>query len=236
MLDILGQHTADVTGKDGFLMPLYTPKLTHINSQIVQQYVEQRSQDNVDSAIITAACSTILHLAKPQAVFQQVFFDTASQHILCSAPFHFKSQQILPYLEQASIILSSAITLGTAIEKEIDDCFLAKDFTRGIALDSAATVASGQLLDMITQYIKEICEPKGYKIIWRFSPGNGDWPVSQQTDVANAAGGSQIGLSITAGGMLNPRKSLTAMFGLRSTENGCSGSCSGCALSGHCHE
>ena len=217
-------------------MPLYTPKLTHINSQIVQQYVEQRSQDNVDSAIITAACSTILHLAKPQAVFQQVFFDTASQHILCSAPFHFKSQQILPYLEQASIILSSAITLGTAIEKEIDDCFLAKDFTRGIALDSAATVASGQLLDMITQYIKEICEPKGYKIIWRFSPGNGDWPVSQQTDVANAAGGSQIGLSITAGGMLNPRKSLTAMFGLRSTKNGCSGSCSGCALSGHCHE
>lgn len=217
-------------------MPLYTPKLTHINSQIVQQYVEQRSQDNVDSAIITAACSTILHLAKPQAVFQQVFFDTASQHILCSAPFHFKSQQILPYLEQASIILSSAITLGTAIEKEIDDCFLAKDFTRGIALDSAATVASGQLLDMITQYIKEICEPKGYKIIWRFSPGNGDWPVSQQTDVANAAGGSQIGLSITAGGMLNPRKSLTAMFGLRSTENGCNGSCSGCALSGHCHE
>lgn len=217
-------------------MPLYTPKLTHINSQIVQQYVEQRSQDDVDSAIITAACSTILHLAKPQAVFQQVFFDTASQHILCSAPFHFKSQQILPYLEQASIILSSAITLGTAIEKEIDDCFLAKDFTRGIALDSAATVASGQLLDIVTQHIKEICDPKGYAIIWRFSPGNGDWPVSQQTDVANAAGGSQIGLSITAGGMLNPRKSLTAMFGLRSTENGCSGSCSGCALSGHCHE
>lgn len=236
MLYILSLHTADVTGKDGFLMPLYTPKLTHINSQIVQQYVEQRSQDNIDSAIITAACSTILHLAKPQAVFQQVFFDTASQHILCSAPFHFKSQQILPYLEQASIILSSAITLGTAIEKEIDDCFLAKDFTRGIALDSAATVASGQLLDIVTQHIKEICEPKGYAIIWRFSPGNGDWPVSQQTDVANAAGGSQIGLSITAGGMLNPRKSLTAMFGLRSTENGCSGSCSGCALSGHCHE
>ena len=236
MFYILSLHTADVTGKDGFLMPLYTPKLTHINSQIVQQYVEQRSQDNVDSAIITAACSTILHLAKPQAVFQQVFFDTASQHILCSAPFHFKSQQILPYLEQASIILSSAITLGTAIEKEIDDCFLAKDFTKGIALDSAATVASGQLLDVVTQHIKEICEPKGYAIIWRFSPGNGDWPVSQQTDVANAAGGSQIGLSITAGGMLNPRKSLTAMFGLRSTENGCSGSCSGCALSGHCHE
>lgn len=236
MLYILSLHTADVTGKDGFLMPLYTPKLTHINSQIVQQYVEQRSQDDVDSAIITAACSTILHLAKPQAVFQQVFFDTASQHILCSAPFHFKSQQILPYLEQASIILSSAITLGTAIEKEIDDCFLAKDFTKGIALDSAATVASGQLLDIVTQHIKEICEPKGYAIIWRFSPGNGDWPVSQQTDVANAAGGSQIGLSITAGGMLNPRKSLTAMFGLRSTENGCSGSCSGCALSGHCHE
>lgn len=217
-------------------MPIYTPKLTHINSQIVQQYVEQRSQDDIDSAIITAACSTILHLAKPQAVFQQVFYDCASQHILCNTPFHFKSQQITPYLAQAHIILSSVVTLGTAIEKAIDDCFLAKDFTKGIALDSAATVASGQLLDILTQHIKEICEEKGYTIIWRFSPGNGDWPISQQTDVANAAGGNQIGLSMTAGGMLNPRKSLTAMFGLRNITNGCTGSCSGCALSGHCHE
>lgn len=217
-------------------MPLYTPKLTHINSQIVQQYVEQRSQDDVDSAVITAACSTVLHLASPQAVFQQVFYDSTSQHILCNAPFHFKSQQLLPYLEQAHIILSSAVTLGTAVEKEIDDCFLAKDFAKGIALDSAATVAAGQLLDVLTQYIREVCEPKGYKIIWRFSPGNGDWPVSQQTEAAKAAGGSQIGLSITAGGMLNPRKSLTAFFGLHTTESSCGGSCASCALSGHCHE
>lgn len=217
-------------------MPLYTPKLTHINSQIVQQYVEQRSQDDVDSAVITAACSTVLHLASPQAVFQQVFYDSDSQHILCNAPFHFKSQQLLPYLEQAHIILSSAVTLGTAVEKEIDDCFLAKDFAKGIALDSAATVAAGQLLDVLTQYIREVCEPKGYKIIWRFSPGNGDWPVSQQTEAAKAAGGSQIGLSITAGGMLNPRKSLTAFFGLHTTESSCGGSCASCALSGHCHE
>ena len=115
-------------------MPLYTPKLTHINSQIVQQYVEQRSQDDVDSAVILSACSTVLHLAKPQAVFQQVFYDSASQHILCNTPFHFKSQQLLPYLEQAHIILSSAVTLGMAVEKEIDGCFLAKTLPRALRL------------------------------------------------------------------------------------------------------
>lgn len=217
-------------------MPLYTPALTHINSQLVQQYVEQRGQDDMDPAIISSACSTVLRLAKAQAVFQQVYYDSASGHMLCNAPFHFKSRQILPYLDQAGIILTGAVTLGAAIEEEIDRLFLEKDFAAGIALDSAATVAASQLIDELTQYINSVSEPRGYKIIWRFSPGNGDWPVGQQTDVANAAGGSQIGLSITAGGMLNPRKSLTALFGLRNTEGGCGGGCSSCSMAGHCGE
>ena len=63
-------------------------------------------------------------------------------------------------------------------------------------------------------------------IVARVIGGNsGKYFIRQQMDLANAAGGGQIGLAVTAGGMLSPRKTLTALFGLVPTEEGCGGSC-----------
>ncbi len=216
-------------------MPLYTGTSLTVQADAVREYAAQRGQDSLPEDMINNACCTVRRLAAPQGVFQQGFYDSASHHLLCHAPFQLKGTQIPPYLEQAAIILMGAVTLGPAIEQEIDRLFLQQDVPGGIVLDSAAAVAAGELLDQLTSYITEISEPKGYKIIWRFSPGNGDWPIGQQAELANAAGGSQIGLSLTAGGMLSPRKSLTALFGLTGSDGGCGGGCSGCALAGSCH-
>ncbi|WP_301860818.1 hypothetical protein [uncultured Megasphaera sp.] len=213
-------------------MPTYTGTLSSIDQTAVKEYASQRGQDLSDHDV-QEACKTVLRLASPQGVFQQGFYDQASQHLLCSHPFQLRSTQLVPYLEQAHIILIGAVTIGAAVEKEIDDAFLQHNVAGGVALDSAAAAATGTLLDQLTDYIRSISEDKGYKVVWRFSPGNGDWPAGQQTDVANAAGGSQIGMAVTPGGMLSPRRSLTALFGLHQAD-GCAGSCSGCAMAGHC--
>lgn len=215
-------------------MPKYEGTLSSINMEQVRQYAAQRGQTDIDDSVLSEACTTVLHLAKPKGVFQQGFYDAASHHLLCSAPFKLNSTKLTSYIEQARIILMAAVTIGPAIEKEIDNRFLNQDVTGGIVLDSAAAVATGQLLTQLTDHITELCEPKGYKILWRISPGTADWPIGQQLDLANAAGGGQIGLTVTAGGMLSPRKTLTALFGLIQTENGCGGSCSSCSMSGCC--
>lgn len=215
-------------------MPQYEGSLPSINMEQVREYAAQRGQCDIDDAVLSEACTTVLHLAAPKGVFQQGFYDAASHHLLCNAPFKLNSEQITAYLEQARIILMAAVTIGPAIEEEIDKRFLNQDVTGGIVLDSAAAVATGQLLDQLTAHINEICEPKGYKILWRISPGTADWPIGQQTELANAAGGGQIGLAVTAGGMLSPRKTLTALFGLIQTEDSCGGSCASCSMSGCC--
>lgn len=215
-------------------MPVYEGTIPSINMEQVREYAAQRGQGDADDAVVSEACTTALRLAAPKGVFQQGYYDAASHHILCSAPFKLKSEQIVPYLKQARILLMAAVTIGPAVEEEIDKRFLNQDVAGGIVLDSAAAVATGQLLDQLTHHINEICEPKGYKILWRVSPGTADWPIGQQMDLANAAGGGQIGLAVTAGGMLSPRKTLTALFGLVPTEEGCGGSCSSCSMSGCC--
>ncbi len=215
-------------------MPLYDGSLTSIDEKKVKEYAAQRGQEAVDDQIVDACCRLVLRLAAPKGVFQQGYYDGASHHLLCNAPFKLKSEQLAPYIAQSSILLMGAVTIGGAVEKEIDNRFLEQDITGGIVLDSAAAAATGQLLEQLTEHINTIVTPKGYSVLWRLSPGTGDWPVSQQVELANAAGGGRIGLGITAGGMLTPRKSLTALFGLRQDSAGCSGSCSGCAMSCHC--
>ena len=215
-------------------MPLFNGQLTAIDAEKVKEYAAQRGQENLSAALIEECCDTVVRLAEPKGVFQQGYYEASSQHVLCNMPFKVKSEQVLNFLEESPIVLIAAITLGSKIEEEIDQKFLSRDVAGGIALDSAAAVAIGQILDQMTGYINELVRGKGYKVFWRLSPGTGDWPASQQLDLANAAGGGQIGLSVTPGGMLVPRKTVTALFSLQQTSDDCSGSCAGCSLSGQC--
>ena len=77
---------------------------------------------------------------------------------------------------------------------------------------------------------------KGYKAAWIMNPGTGDWPAGQMANIAQAVHAEQIGVSLLPSGMLMPRKTVTGVIGLNFIGGGCSGSCSACAMAGHCGE
>ena len=49
---------------------------------------------------------------------------------------------------------------------------------------------------------------------WRYSPGYGDWGLSQQKKFFQIIGAEKIGMSLSSAMMLIPRKSVTAIIGL----------------------
>ncbi|MBQ3442618.1 MAG: methionine synthase, partial [Selenomonadaceae bacterium] len=55
------------------------------------------------------------------------------------------------------------------------------------------------------------------KLRWRFSPGYGDWDLTAQEKLFTISGAEQIGMSLTSAMMLEPRKSITAIIGLKRT-------------------
>ena len=63
-----------------------------------------------------------------------------------------------------------------------------------------------------------------------FSPGYGDWPLAAQAQVlALLDAPRRLGLTLTAGGMLAPEKSVTALVGLSDRpEEHCGQRCMGC--------
>lgn len=221
-------------------MLLFTDSLKEIDAASVKEYAQQRGAQELSDDIVNEACQRVMELAKPQASCQQCFYDNTSHMVLCDSPFTVNSQAARQLIEDSAIVLMYAVTLGEAVEQEIDKLFMDKEITRGLALDSAAAVATAGYTKQLVDTLDEASAEKGYKAVWAMSPGTGDWPAGQTANIAQAVHAEQIGVSLLPSGMLMPRKTVAGMIGLNFAEAGgcssCGGSCGGCAMAGHCGE
>ena len=85
---------------------------------------------------------------------------------------------------------------------------------QGLLLDAAATAATEHLADQVDGLIQKEAARDGQRTVWRFSPGYGDWPVTQQNDFCRLLEAEKIGVHVTDHSMLFPRKSVSAIIGI----------------------
>ena len=88
------------------------------------------------------------------------------------------------------------------------------DMTSALILDSMASTAIEQVCDAAEKEIKEKINKDNF-MTWRFSPGYGDLPITLQREFVRVTDAEKrIGLTVNEGGILLPRKSVTAIIGL----------------------
>jgi hypothetical protein len=103
-------------------------------------------------------------------------------------------------------------TLGFGADREL--IRLQKtEVARALLLDAAATAALESVCDGAeTDIIKRV----GGALAPRFSPGYGDLPVSLNRGILTALdAGRRLGVTLGAGGMMSPCKTVTAVIGIR---------------------
>ena len=87
-----------------------------------------------------------------------------------------------------------------------------RDMTNALLMDALANTAIEQVCDKAEQRIQETM-PNRY-FTWRFSPGYGDFPISEQPNLlAHLNAARQVGIITTETYLMNPRKSVSAIFG-----------------------
>lgn len=110
-----------------------------------------------------------------------------------------------------------------------------EDLVKAVMLDSLASAATEQLCDQIEEEIKE--EYSEYSITSRFSPGYGDLPLGVERDWLSVMDAQRkIGLCITNGDILTPRKSVTAVIGLSKNKLKKTELCEECAIKDTCEK
>ncbi|MCK5147682.1 hypothetical protein KAR48_13065 [bacterium] len=128
-----------------------------------------------------------------------------------------KSRHISTLLKGCHYIAVLAATIGSELEKDIVIYMEKGSATEAFILDAIGSESADSVADWVHhQAWKNLNESMNdFKETARFSPGYGDWPLSAQTDLLTQIGADEIGINLNDSLLMSPRKSVTAIFGLK---------------------
>lgn len=210
------------------------------NEREALRYFGARPGDSQAVAAVGRAYLQLRNEVQPRSVMQRwschVVQGTAEQkgRVILEGGMEFVSSGLAKHLEGCSELLLFGATLGSRV-----DIALRRISIRSIAEGAAAQAVAASLIESYCDaqevlWKKEL--PTNYTYRWRFSPGYGDWDLTEQEKIfrlLNCA--KSIGLTLTAGGIMAPTKSVTAVIGVDHTgkkaeahPSGCGHKCSEC--------
>lgn len=122
-------------------------------------------------------------------------------------------QKMTRLLQFAHHLLVGVVTIGDLLEKEVSTLISHKDFPRALALDAVGTVAVEDLSRKIRELASQEIKKYGFGTGKHFSPGYDGWDITQQKVIFDLIPTSNIGVILTEGCMMIPRKSLSWLIG-----------------------
>ncbi len=125
----------------------------------------------------------------------------------------FHSQSLARHLQGCEAVLLLAATLGAKVDAAVRRLSIKR-----IALGAAAQAVGAALIETYCDKVTAAYEKEkaaDFTLLSRFSPGYGDWDLTEQSSLCRRMATEKIGLTLTTGLMLAPAKSVTAVIGLR---------------------
>lgn len=161
--------------------------------------------------------------AAPKAIYRVMDIDEVS---MCGF-------SIKKHLEGCDRVAVMGLTLGLGIDNLLRKTQI-KDMAMTVILDCGASVLVEQLCDEFEGTIREETGEK--YLTFRFSPGYGDYPITEQSRIIRYLDASRkIGLNVTSNSLMIPRKSVTALIGIADHPvKGRLATCGECVLKDKC--
>ena len=146
-----------------------------------------------------------------------------------------EGKDIAEHLKDCNSAVLLAATLGQAFDRKMR-ILEASDMVRALIFDSCASSLIESVCDYTQSKIEENAFRSGLFITDRFSPGYGDLSLEIQPEFLKILDTQRkIGLYCTDTCLMNPRKSVTAIIGLKPTKSGIMRrTCENCKLNESC--
>jgi len=123
--------------------------------------------------------------------------------------------------EPADTVAVAAVTVGPALEKEIQERSARGELLDALLLDAVGSAGAEAAADALNLELCEVARVRGLEAAPRVSPGYGDWDTACQPRLLALLPIDELGIRLTAGAMMMPRKSVS--FAVRFAEVGRAG-------------
>ncbi len=148
-------------------------------------------------------------LIYPSAVFEN-FFSSEKKTFSIKEDLFKDSGKEKSILNDCFAFTLMAVTVGKGLEEEVEN-LKDEDFASCAILDAAGSEAAEQCANFVSRIVRKEASAKECNLGQRFSPGYGSWPPHASKRIFKYIPAEKIGLEITGSGLLNPRKSITAV-------------------------
>lgn len=195
------------------------------------RYMGGRAGDEKAGVLADLAYLKLRNEVLARSVYRVLDCRTDANGVLLDGEY-FKSAKLAAHIKGCTRAVLLAATLGPKVDIAL----------RRMAVANIAEGAAGQAVcaALIESYcdeteVKISAEYGGLHFKLRFSPGYADWSLADQPRLlAMLDAPKRIGLTVTAGGMLAPVKSVTAVIGITETCEKQQSSCETCENNANC--
>ena len=162
-----------------------------------------------------AALREGLPILHPVAAIQEVtVHEFRHEHIALEGGMTFTGSLVTHHLAGAQHVEVVVCTIGAELEK-LSASQLNANPLLGLALDGLGNAAVEAVAQMACNYIEEKAQAKGLQASTPLSPGAPDWPVETgQSQIFALLDPSEAGVTLTSGGMMVPKKSISFVAGI----------------------
>lgn len=193
-----------------------------IDKNEVLRYLGYKGQDIDDdlNSLIDDSINEVLAKVKPKRVFQTYNIRRENKDIyIIGTNLKLTGEDIYKCLEDCDKVVLMAVTLGNEIERIIR--FNQRtNMTKTVILDSIATAYVEEICDKIEEEIFNEYKKLGKGLSFRYSPGYGDLGLDIQKGFIDTLNATRlIGLTVSSSNLLIPRKSVTAILGIKNNSD-----------------
>lgn len=143
-----------------------------------------------------------------------------------------------PLIAQHLVGASEVVALVCTIGGDLDNLIariLPEDPVRGLALDGLGSAAVEALAVQASNHVESEALARGWRASLPLSPGMIGWPIEVgQPQVLGLVDAASIGVHLTSGGMMVPRKSISLVLGLGPNLEARGKACDYCSLRETC--
>ncbi|MFA5143537.1 MAG: vitamin B12 dependent-methionine synthase activation domain-containing protein [Candidatus Omnitrophota bacterium] len=121
------------------------------------------------------------------------------------------TKELSAYIKGANHIYAFLATIGKDVEEKATSYMNGGDHLSGYLLDRIGSFAVESMAKNAEDALRRKLQLKNLSVSMRFSPGYCDWPIEEQSKIAQIIDFSSVGVTLTQSCVMVPRKSITAV-------------------------
>jgi len=158
------------------------------------------------------------HLFEPKGIsssvkIKQISFSSGRVDLKNGFSLNF-NHSIMNLLKGASYLVLGVATIGSSLENKVSELFSQGEYPQAVALDAVGTVSVRSLSNYMRSLVCQEAKEQNLQTTKYFSPGSGDWDISQQKNIFQIIPVDKIGVKLTESYMMVPQKSLSWVIGI----------------------